>query len=200
MDGLAARWEAADGLGPLPGTHAFERAEARDDAPSAAGALHVAGRSVSVREERFSAGETGAMACLPRHAASGPGGTWRGKHAMAPDGRASALKVTLDDLEKSGRPIPVLLPGERERLEQLADTDRGDFERTLTDVKARARAEAARLRLLFDLERLEAHLPAGLAEELTVAAGGVDPGPESAAAIRALRERLLDGLARRGAG
>ena len=59
MDGLAARWEAADGLGPLPGTHAFERAEARDDAPSAAGALHVAGRSVSVREERFSAGETG---------------------------------------------------------------------------------------------------------------------------------------------
>ena len=52
----------------------------------------------------------------------------------------------------------------------------------------------------FDLERLAAHLPAGLAAELSAAAAAVEPGPDATEAVRSLRGRLLDGLTRSAGG
>ncbi len=157
MEQLAARWAAADGRGPVPGTHTFERAEDREDPEKAELALTVA-----------------------------PG--------------RPALRVTLDELQAAGRPIPVLLPDERTLLEQRADADPEGFDQALSQVQARARSEADRLRLLFDLERLAAHLPAGLAAELSAAAAAVEPGPDATEAVRSLRGRLLDGLTRSAGG
>ena len=189
MEQLAARWAAADGMGPVPGTHAFERAEEREDAPHAELALAVAEGAVENREK----------ACAAPGPCATVGSSGRASPETQPDeptvahGRP-ALRVTLDELQSAGRPIPVLLPDERTRLEARAEADPAGFDQALADVKARAQIEADRLRLLFDLERLAAHLPAGLRDELTAAAAALDAGPAAAETVRTLRGRLLDGL------
>ena len=55
MEQLAARWAAADGRGPVPGTHTFERAEDREDPEKAELALTVAEKAVENREEACTA-------------------------------------------------------------------------------------------------------------------------------------------------
>ena len=102
--------------------------------------------------------------------------------------------MLLDDLQAAGRPIPVLLPDERTLLERRAETDPAGFDRALADVRIRARTDAARLRLLFDLERLAPHLPGGLVDELSAAAAALESDDGSADRVQDLRQRLLDGL------
>jgi len=178
MDALDARWEAADGLGPVPGAHAFDAAEDRGDAVATERALLVAARSVGRREAAHSSTESGATAGRPSTAAPG----------------RTALRVLLDDLQAAGRPIPVLLPDERTLLEARAETDPAGFDRAVADVRSRARIESARLRLLFDLEHLATRLPDGLADELSAAATALGEDPDPAARILDLRGRMLDAL------
>ena len=191
LDELAARWGAADGTGPVPGQHAFEAAGTRGDDVAAERALEVARRSVEARELAHS--DPGATAGSSRRVLRSSGAARRDEPAVAPS--RPALRVLLDDLQAAGRPIPVLLPDERTLLEGRAETDPGGFDRALADVRARARTEAARLRLLFDLEHLTPHLPGGLVDELSAAAAAVESGGDPSARFRDIRQRMLDGLA-----
>ncbi len=192
---LEARWTAAGGSGPPPGLHAFGKACDRGDAEAAARAMAVARRAVAHREAAHADPVRTEDQEHPASAVAPGAGVIRADGAGSYTHGRPALRLLLDDLEGSGRPVPVLLPAERALLEQAAgDGDPAGIEKVLSRIRARARAEADRLRLLFDLERLGPLLPDGLAAELSAAAaetGADETVPEQ---IRHLRERLLDAL------
>ncbi len=176
LEELARRWEAADGHGPLPASHAARKALATDDLPRARLALHVAERALDLREDAMVSAEEAPPPRAP------------------PASLPASLRVLLDELLETGRPVKALTPEEAGRSAQGAShrdaTEPTSRSAHLTPIRARIRLDALRLRLLFDLDRLADQLPTDLRVTLAREAEQAS----STDALFELRERLLTAL------
>ncbi len=163
---LAARWESAAGLGPLPGEAAALAALERGRLALARRALAVAEIALRRREAAFVRAQIPPVQRDPIPTAE------------------PEFAGLLGELVETGRPVHALEPDERDRLE--ASDPAGALDEVQA-IRRRIREEAARVRLLFDLERLAAALPDDVAADLRRRADRDDP--------RKLREEMLDALA-----
>ena len=149
---MAARWTAAEGMGPLPGEAAARRALDRGSVPLARRAAAVAEVALRQRESIHLRGHD--------------------PHPPAPATVLADPEIAglLGELVETGRPVRALEPEERARL------DGADASAALDEVRAirrRIRLEARRVRLLFDLDRLP--IPAAVARELIRRVDSEDP-------------------------
>jgi len=175
---LTARWEAADGLGPLPGAWAAERALLRDQLDVARRAVTIATEAVVQRED------AAALRYMDRVVAG----------AVPEPDVPGVTDVLLDDLAETGRPVPAMNEAERAAIEAVAG-DPAAFAGALSRVRERIRADVLRYRLLFDLDRLSGKLPSSVAEDLARQAEACGDGSDASADLLALSEKMLAALA-----
>ena len=149
---MAARWNAAEGLGPLPGEDAAHKALQR-------GHLPLARRAVAVAE-----------VALRRREAIHLGGQAPPPPPVPPASAEPEIAAILGELLETGRPVRALEPEERARL---TGADAATALEEVRAIRRRIRLEARRVRLLFDLDRLP--LPPGLAHQLARRADTEDP-------------------------
>jgi hypothetical protein len=156
LEDLERRWADADGLGPLPGGHAAWQALDSADLPRVRLALNVSLQALGEREDAFVSAPVEAPPSVP------------------PGEIPASLRVLLDELRGTGRPVRAL-------------TEQEQAEPDPSRIRGRIRTDAIRLRLLFDLDHLAPHLPAGLPETLARDAD-LATTPQ---ALFAIRERLI---------
>ncbi len=149
---MAARWTAAEGMGPLPGEAAARKALDRGNVPLARRAVSVAEVALQQRERLHLRGHD--------------------PHPPAPATVLADPEIAslLGELVETGRPVRALEPEERARLDGAGAASALDEVRA---IRRRIRLEARRVRLLFDLDRLP--LPADVARELTRRVDTEDP-------------------------